>query len=133
MNGRVFTLAEANRALPLVRVITRDAVQRYAAAKQEIRAWEELRGDVGRDGAALAEHDRKIAHELEHLRRLTEELEALGCRLRDFEKGAVDVPAACLGPGHFVYYSWAIGDKSVSHWRGEEEPFEHRHLVVVGP
>lgn len=129
MNGRVFTLAEANRALPLVRAITRDVVRRYAAAKRAIRASEEKRDQ---SAAELAEHDRRIADELEHLRRLTQELEALGCRLRDFEKGAVDFPAACLGPGHFVYFSWALGEETVSHWRGEEEPFEQRHLVTAG-
>ena len=133
MTGRLFTLEEANRALPLVRSITRDAVRRYAAAKREISAWEELRARAG--GAPndeLARKDARIARHLEQLRRLTEELSALGCHLRDFERGVVDFPAACMAPGHFIFYCWELGDATVAHWRGEEEGIEERHLVAPG-
>ncbi len=133
MKGRLFTLSEANRVLPLVRSITRDAVRRYRAAKREIRAWEWLRsqGASAENEANMARRDGRIARNLEDLRRLTEELESLGCHLRDFEQGAVDFPAASLGDGHFIFYCWALGEERVLHWRGEEEAFEQRHLVAV--
>lgn len=134
MRGRLFTLREANRALPLVRAISRDVVSRYAAAKSEIREWERLRTAHGRRDAdaELDRCNRRIAHELDRLRALTDELEALGCRLRDFENGVVDFPAARLGPGEFVYYCWALGEIGVSHWRGESDAFEQRRLVEAG-
>ena len=133
MKGRLFTLGEANQVLPLVRVITRDAVRRYCAAKDEIRTWEWLRDQpAGIEAeAALARHDRRVAQHLDELRRLTEELEGLGCHLRDFEHGVVDFPAASLGDGYFVFFCWALGEETVSHWRAEEESFSDRHLVPL--
>lgn len=133
MSERIFTLSDANRALPLVRSITRDAVRCYLAAKGEIRSWEALkalhRSGGGASDEDLERKDRRIASLLDELRRLTDELEALGCRLRDVQRGVVDFPAACLGRGHFVYYCWALDEKRVRHWRGEEETFDERHLV----
>jgi hypothetical protein len=120
MNGRLFTLDEANRALPLVRAITRDAVAAYARVKAL------LAQDSG-----TADRDEQVAALLEGMRRLTRELEALGCRLRDIERGVVDFPAAALGAGHFLYYSWVAGEDTVAHWRGEEEPLDRRHEVVA--
>ena len=133
MKGRLFTLSEANRVLPLVRSIVRDAVRRYSTAKSEIRTWEWLRGQQpsAEIEAHLARRDQRIARHLEDLRRLTEELESLGCHLRDFELGVVDFPASCLSNGPFVFYCWALGEDRVRHWRDEEEEFEERHLVAV--
>ncbi|MHC4957143.1 MAG: DUF2203 family protein [Planctomycetota bacterium] len=120
MTGRLFTLDEANGALPLVRVITRDAVAVYAHVKALLA-----------EEPAPEGRDERIARLLDRMRRLTRELEALGCRLRDVEKGVVDFPAAALGAGHFLYYSWVAGEDTVAHWRGEEEPLDRRHVVVA--
>ena len=108
MKGRLFTLSEANSVLPLVRSITRDAVRRYRAAKNEIRTWEWLRAQPASAEveAHKARRDRRIARNLEDLRRLTDEIENLGCHLRDFERGAVDFPAAVLGSGHFFFLTY---------------------------
>ena len=131
MRGKLFTLPGANRALPLVRSITRDAVDSYRAAKQAIRAWEWLRAQApsAETAALMAGHDRRIARHLEDLRRLTEELEFLGCHLRDFERGVVDFPAAAMGEDDFLFYCWSLGEDCVAHWRGEEEAYHERHLV----
>lgn len=131
MNGRIFTLDEANRTLPLVRVIARDAVRRYREAKAAIGTLEKLKSDH-RQGhpvpiAELARLDRAIEGHLLELRRLIDELEALGCRLRDYERGIVDFPAACLEGASFVYYCWALGEERVDHWHAEEETVSDRH------
>ncbi len=133
MKGRLFDLTDANRVLPLVRSITRDAVRRYRAIKSEIRTWEWLRAQPPSTEveAEMGHRDGRIDSHLKDLRRLTAELERLGCHLRDFERGVVDFPAACLGDGHFVFYCWALGEERVLHWRREEEAFEERHLVAV--
>ena len=126
MNGQLFSLDEANRRLPLVRSITRDAVVRYCAAKEAIASLHRRRAQPGAD---LARQERRIGTHLEELRRLVDELEQLGCRLRDYERGVVDFPAACLDDGGFVVYCWALGEDQVAHWHGEHESYGERRLV----
>ena len=133
MHGRLFTLPEANQALPLVRAIARDAVRAYRSAKKDIRAWEWLRGQG--QGAPHGELDRRdacIGGQLERLRRLTDELERLGAILRDYERGVVDFPAASFADGGFVFYCWVLGEKSVSHWHAEDESYRERRVVGAG-
>jgi len=131
MPGKLFTLADANRLLPLVRSITRDAVARYRAAKEAIRALEILQrtADEATYRDAVDRQDAVIADHLDGLQRLVRELEDLGCRLRDYERGAVDFPAAALTGDGFVVYCWALGEDRVTHWHVEGEGFEERRLL----
>ena len=133
MDGKLFTLDEANRLLPLVRSITRDAVRRYRDAKRAILDLEGLKARVAArmpvDREELEAQDAAVANHLEELRRLVDELEALGCRLRDYERGVVDFPAATLGDEGFLVYCWALGEQSVRHWHSEQEGFEERRLL----
>jgi len=130
---RLFTLEEANRLLPLVRSITRDAIRRYRAVKEEIQALGRLKARRrSGDGVALEDLQRRdaaIEGHLEELRRLVGELEELGCRLRDYEKGVVDFPAASMDGDQFVFYCWMNGEPEVDHWHREAEGFEQRRLM----
>ncbi len=130
---RLFTLDEANRLLPLVRSITRDAVRRYRAVKEEIQALSRLKARL-RGGEFVStdevhRRDAAIEQHLEELRRLVGELEQLGCRLRDYEKGVVDFPAATMDGDQFVFYCWMSDEREVDHWHREEEGFEQRRLL----
>jgi hypothetical protein len=133
MSDRLFTLEEANGVLPLVRAIVRDAVRRYGCAKEEIRKLGAMRANV-KEGhpvtlSELQGQDSRIELQLNELRRLLDELEALGCRLRDYERGVVDFPAAGMDGEHFYYWCWIVGDPTVCHWHREEESFDQRHPV----
>jgi len=130
---KLFTLEEANRALPLVRSITRDAVSSYRAVKSEINVLSSLNAQRAA-GAEIPDdtvdrQDRVIAKHLDRMQRLIAELEALGCRLRDYQKGVVDFPAALMHEDQFAYYSWILGEDQVTHWHAEEEGYDRRRLV----
>ena len=129
MKDQIFSLQEANRVLPLVKSITRDAVRRYRDVKQAIRALELLKSGGSENSSALDRQDRIVEGHLDDLRRLIDELESLGCRLRDYERGVVDFPAATLDGDQFVYYCWILGEEVISHWHREEEGFEERRLL----
>jgi hypothetical protein len=133
MDGKLFSLDEANRLLPLVRSITRDAVRRYRDAKRAILDLEGLKARAAAKLPVRREEieaqDAAVAAHLEQLRRLVDELEALGCRLRDYERGVVDFPAATIGDDGFLVYCWALGEESVRHWHSEEEGFDERRLL----
>ena len=133
MMEKLFTLEDANRILPLVRSITRDAVRRYRAAKDAIHRLGQLKADrlsgLEVDKGAFQRQDSVIERHLCELRRLIDELEALGCRLRDYERGVVDFPAALMDADQFVFYCWILGEPEVSHWHTEEEGYDRRRLV----
>jgi hypothetical protein len=130
---KLFTLDEANRVLPLVRSITRDAVSRYRAVKSEINVLSSLNAQraAGNEvpDEAVDRQDQVIARKLYELQRLIDELEALGCRLRDYQKGVVDFPAALMHEDQFAFYCWILGDRHVAHWHSEEEGYDRRRLV----
>ena len=130
MQAQLFTLDEANRLLPLVRVIATDAGASYRATKKAIRALQRLKAQPAAKTADVARLERRIETHLEELRRLVAEIDDLGCRLRDYERGAVDFPAAVLdAQGLFVVYCWAVGERRVTHWHSDEEGYESRRLV----
>ena len=130
MQAQLFTLDEANRLLPLVRVIASDAVASYHATKKAIRALQQLKAQPAAPTAEVARVEHRIEAHLEELRRLVAEIDDLGCRLRDYERGAVDFPAAVLdAQGLFVVYCWAVGERRVAHWHSDEEGYESRRLV----
>lgn len=135
MNLRLFTAEEANRHLPLVRSITRDAVHHYHLAKREIAGLERLKagGQAGRapSRAALDTQDSLVALHLEILRGLIEELEGLGCHLRDYERGVVDFPAASVDSEGFLVYCWTLGEERVSHWHSEHEGHAERRQLAA--
>ncbi|MHC4971112.1 MAG: DUF2203 family protein [Planctomycetota bacterium] len=130
MQAQLFTLDEANRLLPLVRAIARDAAANYRATKKAIQALQRLKAQPAAPAADVSRLEHRIEAHLEELRRLVAELDDLGCRLRDYERGAVDFPAAVLdAQGLFVVYCWALGEGRVSHWHSEDEGYESRRLV----
>ncbi|MHC4134506.1 MAG: DUF2203 family protein [Planctomycetota bacterium] len=132
MQARLFTLDEANRLLPLVRAIARDAVASYRAAKKAIHALQRSKAQPAAPTAEALRLEHRIETHLEELRRLVAEIDDLGCRLRDYERGAVDFPAAVLdAQGLFVVYCWALGERRVAHWHSEDEGYESRRLVGV--
>ena len=131
MKSRLFTLEEANRILPLVRSITVEALSAYRRVKAAIAALEALRarGVPGADVGAVQRGAAEGADRRGGLRRRVGELEAVGCRLRDYERGSVDFPAALVGERGFVVFCWALGEPSVTHWHDEDEGFEARRTL----
>ena len=140
MAEQIFTLEEANEILPLIRSITRDVVDHYRAVKAEVEQLGELRdrrkagAEVGAD--EMRAQDARIGRRLEGLRRLVDEVEALGVRIRDYERGVVDFPAAFVGTGTaddplFSFYCWMLGEAEVTHWHQEAEGFQERRPITA--
>ena len=117
---RLFTLAEAQKMLPLVRSIVSDIVERYSRFKmrvEESRLAQAARGDASTP-VEIRARDR-MKREIEELKdRVMEvvgELSELGADLREYEEGMVDFPAR-LGE-EIVYLSWKLGEPRIAHWR----------------
>lgn len=127
---RLFSYDEAERALPLVRGIVtdiraayrlwQDAVTRYeleaAGATVETGETEMLR--LARE--AVGGHAARVAA-------LVEELQRLGCELKDFEQGLVDFYA--LREDRLVFLCWRLGEDHIAHWHEVDEGVAGRRPI----
>jgi hypothetical protein len=121
---KLFTVAEANALLPVVREILKriqTARRKLASYRSETKAAaaqaEQGGGGFG-DGLRYADL-------LIDLTSQTGELEALGVQLKDFDRGLVDFPS--LRDGRVVLLCWQIGEgDEVEWWHDVEDGFAGR-------
>jgi hypothetical protein len=122
---RHFTLAQANRALVLVRRIVADVVESH----RRFLCWQE-----SYEAAEICGHWQKAHQAREGLvraggriRACLEELEHLGAELKDWSLGIVDFP--CRAGGREVRLCWRWGERLVCHWHEADEGFASRRTV----
>ena len=98
---KLFTLAEAERTLPLVRRIVQDLTAEYPAWRAAVAAFELLTGgaraDWGETGELLAARE-DVARHAERINRFLQELEADRLRLQGIRGGAGGLLLAAGGP-----------------------------------
>ena len=114
-----FTVAEANRALVLVRRIVGDVMSQYARLVdlQEALETAEGAGDAGRYETAR----RGLVRSAGRLRTFLGELEDVGVELEDWELGVVHFPS--IAGGRPVCLCWQYGEEEIACW----------HEVDAGP
>jgi hypothetical protein len=117
---RLFTLAEAQKMLPLVRSIVSDIVERYARFKMRVEAFRLAQAGRGDESSPAGVRMRdRMKQEIEELKdqvmAVVGELGELGADLREYEEGMVDFPAR-LGE-EIVYLSWKLGEPRIAYWR----------------
>lgn len=109
---RVFSVAMAQRALPLVRRVVIDVVRHYHMLVKIQREYQVLvRRGPSEELEQLRDRRQEIA---DRLTELAEELEMIGCELKDYETGLIDFPA--VFDGRLVYLCWKLGEPDVAHW-----------------
>lgn len=115
---RRFTLAEANRALPLVRRIVTDIVHAHAKAVA-------VQGRIGRANSREQEAlQAELDSLLERLEDFVDELTEVGCELKDYNLGLIDFVGR--HEGRDVYLCWKLGEEGVDHWHELDEGFAGR-------
>ncbi len=118
-----FTLAQANSALPLVKRVVADIVKTH----QQI---DSLQSSLA---MANAKDQPKIQPELdravEHLQAYVDELQNVGCDLKDYQMGLVDF----LGRhrGHDVSLCWKLGEERIGYWHELHTGFAGRQPVSI--
>ncbi|MBX6314693.1 MAG: DUF2203 domain-containing protein, partial [Isosphaeraceae bacterium] len=116
---KFFTVEEANRTLPLIKMIVRDIVAQFRTVN-ELR--ERLSAVLRRNPRArqedvyaeeLAQSQAEMEAEEEKLRAYIEELERLGVELKGPD-GLCDFPSFL--DGREVYLCWRLGEPEVQYW-----------------
>jgi hypothetical protein len=131
---KYFTVAEANAALPLVRVIVRDITELARDLRERHERLSRLRpsergtlGDAYKEELQLvqAEFDR----DQERMQEYEQELKNLGIELKDYYTGLIDFP--CWMDNHEVYLCWRLGEADVAHWHEIEAGFAGRQKLLA--
>ena len=119
---RRFTLAEANKSLPLVKRIVADIVR---AHRQVTDLQQQLEGAKPAAGQTAIQ-DRLHAG-LEHLQDYVDELTEVGCELKDYRLGLIDF----IGrhQGRDVCLCWKLGEERVAHWHEMQAGYAGRQPV----
>lgn len=122
---RLFTPDLANAALPLVRRIVQDIARTYREVHDLHSRVHALPESAGSSEAQqlLRERDRGVAR----LGVLQEELESVGCELKDPEGGLVDFPAR--REGGLVCLCWKLGEERVAYWHESHAGFVGRRPI----
>jgi hypothetical protein len=127
MKGKIFTVDEANRMLPLVTRIADDLVAAYAEVNGALQAFEaaKARGASGPGTEEeLRQRDVDVSEAIERMQDLVEEVEALGGTVKDYEHGSVDFYGDVAG--EIVYLCWSRGEPVIRHWHRLDEGFAMR-------
>ena len=123
---KVFSLAEANRTLPLVSRIIEDVVRTSEAMRQSRARVLSLKS-AGRRAEAEEEESRLGGMELE-VEGFAEEIEKIGCACKDPAVGLVDFPAR-VG-GKVVFLCWKMGEPEILYYHDIDAGFAGRKPVT---
>lgn len=133
--GKLFTLEEANRALPLVRAIVEDLARlsREVAERRERLALLTANRD-SRSADLYTEELQQIEEELEkdtvQLQGYVEELRQLGVEPKNGPMGLVDFPA--LVNGRLAYLCWKLDEPEILYWHDLDAGFAGRQPIESG-
>lgn len=109
-----FSLQEARNSLVFVRGVTEDIQKGYLKLfeyKNRIEAGEEI-------------SEEEINKVREQIERYAQELEQVGCILRNMERGIVDFPS--FYKNQEVYLCWELGEENLNHWHHRYNDFNGR-------
>jgi hypothetical protein len=135
-NKKLYTPAEANAALPLVRSILRDIAELTRDLRERHERLTRIKPpQSGRLGEAHEEELSKVREEFERdqerMRDYIDELEKLGVELKDPDTGLVDF--RCRMQGREVYLCWRLGEDEVGHWHELNAGFTGRKRLAKEP
>ena len=134
-NRKVFTVEQANAALPLVRAIasdlaalSRDVIERRERLSLLLEGRQRDKRDLY--GEELAQVEEELHRDTERLQGYVEELRELGVEPKNGPEGLIDFPAVM--DGRAVYLCWKLGEPEVLHWHDLEAGFRGRQPLTAG-
>ncbi len=135
MASKFFTLAEANRTLPLVRRVVADIASFYPSWKDLVAKYELIAAQARPDwGESKEQLDLKaqIDDVARKINACLLELEQIGCEFKGFEKGLVDFHGKL--DDREILWCWQMGEDRITHWHELDAGFDGRQPIpeVVG-
>ena len=132
---RYFSVPEAQALLPRLREVleglrrTRDEA---AIKKTQLDGlWKRLEAGEAVLGM-IGEEQKRMDALASRLSTIGQDIEAIGCVLRDADVGLVDFPARVRG-GRTVFLCWRLGEAEIAFWHGTNEGFAGRKPLATLP
>jgi len=127
--AKVFTREEANEALPTVRPLVEQMVERARALAAAQARQTSLLGHIAGNGgdltpSELADAAAGVEEERTAVSACVERIHALGVQVKDLGRGLVDFPS--LRDGEEVLLCWHLGEEEVGSWHGLDEGYAGR-------
>ncbi|HLH73535.1 MAG TPA: DUF2203 domain-containing protein [Chloroflexota bacterium] len=126
--ARLFTLDEANRLIPHLESLfaqmdrVREEAQPVRASLTQIEQYGYANGVD--QATKLRELRRQLEVKLNELKAIFEQITALGCEVKDLERGLVDFPSQ--REGRVVYLCWKRGEDQIRFWHELDAGFAGR-------
>lgn len=130
MPHKFFTLAEANRTLPLVRRVVDDMMSVYPAWQDLVARYELVAAKARPDwGESKEQLDLKaeIDTVAGKINGFLKELEQVGCEFKGFDEGLVDFHGRL--EAREILWCWKQGEDRISHWHELEAGFAGRQPI----
>jgi hypothetical protein len=121
---RQFTLAEANRSLPLIRRVVLDITKMHERATDLHGQLEERSNPVLR-----ADIESEMERTVDRLQDLVIELKNIGCDIKDYRNGVVDFRSR--HQGREICLCWMLGEETILHWHELHAGFNNRVPVTL--
>lgn len=128
-----FTLAEAESLIPSVDRLLRQARELksgYVNAEKRMDSFQEkivlMGGMIVNRGKVREARDRRD-DAAASLRSAIEQVQEIGCVVKDLDMGLVDFPT--LFHGEEVYLCWKLGEPCIGYWHGTDEGFAGRKPI----
>jgi len=128
-----FTLAEAQSLLPEVDRLLRQAQSAKTAYDELDRAIQAFGERVMMMGGLVVDREQVLGRRSRRddvatrLRRAVDEVQELGCVVKDLDIGLVDFPTVFRGVD--VYLCWKLGEAGIAYWHGVDEGFKGRKAI----
>ena len=129
MTQSLYSLEQADKALPYVRVIVDEIRECYA----ELRDLSAKHNRLKKDGDQAPELEAlrvEIKGRAGRIRECEEELMAIGAELKDYELGLVDFPSEL--DGRAILLCWKRDEERIEFWHEIESGFSGRREVPEG-
>ncbi len=131
-SGKLFTVEEARKTLPLVSAIVGDIVTLASDLRdrhERLRSFRSRTEKSDEDSVnpyreEVEEVKRDLARDEERLQEYVQELSQLGVELKDFERGLIDFPHEL--DGRVVYLCWQLGEEDLGFWHELDAGFAGR-------
>jgi hypothetical protein len=132
---KFFTLAEANRTLPLVKRVVSDIMSAYPTWKDLVGRYELVASKARPDwGESKEQLDLKTQIDAiaTKINNYLGELEQVGCEFKGFDAGLVDFHGRL--DGREILWCWKFGEDRITHWHELDAGFAGRQPIpeVIG-
>jgi hypothetical protein len=130
MSDRYFDRNEAEDLLPMIAGVLNEAREQKQQMDVLDRDLAQAAAKIMVMGGWIPPH-RELAEKRvlrdqsrEKIKQAIEQLQEIGCVLKDLDEGLVDFPA--LLDGREVYLCWKLGEERIGYWHGLDEGFAGR-------